>query len=205
LVLLGSVACAPWHAPSLGTCFFVSQSGLALTSLHVVKDAGRIYVVDSTGRRSRAEILGRDERLDLATIQAHGNGVPDVLAVAVDDAVLGEPVVAIGVLLSGPRLASGSIVEPRALGRDFLLGTSAQVERGNSGGPLVNERGEVVGVLTKRRDAASGETTKLSFAVKSSSARKAFGGLPIGVHPAPLDRRRAIDRARRASCMIVAR
>jgi S1-C subfamily serine protease len=106
---------------------------------------------------------------------------------------------------SGPQLADGFIVESRALGREFLLGTSALVERGSSGGPLVNEHGEVVGVMTKRRDAPSGEATRLSFAVKTSSARPVFGVLPPRRNPAPLDRLDAIRRARRASCLIIAR
>lgn len=67
---------------------------------------------------------------------------------------------------------------------EFLQGTSAQVERGSSGGPLVNEHGAVVGVMTMRRDTSSGEAARLSFAVKASSTRKARDG-PAYPHSAP--------------------
>jgi serine protease Do len=200
---LAAIACASCSTVSTGTCFFVSPSGLALTSLHVVKNAHHINVFDSTGGRLRAEILERDVRLDLALMQTHGPSVPEVLPIAVNDAVPGDHVFAIRARTSGPQLVEGSIVEQHALGMEFLLGTSAQVERGSSGGPLVNEHGEVVGVMTKRREAPSGQATRLSFAVTMSSARAVFGTLPAGSHPAPLDRRGAIERARRASCLII--
>ena len=205
LLLFSATACASGRTGNMGSCFFVSPSGLVLTSLHVVKNARRISVIDSVGHRSRAKILEQDERLDLAMMEARDFDAPAVLPVADNDAVLGDHVVAIRVLLSGPQVTEGSIVEQHALGMEFLLGTSAQVERGSSGGPLVNEHGEVVGVMTKRRDAPSGEAAKLSFAVKSSSARKAFRRLPIERNATPIDRRDAIDRAQRASCMIFAR
>lgn len=200
---LAAIACASCGTVSTGTCFFVSPSGLALTSLHVIKGAHHINVFDSTGRRLRAEILDRDVSLDLALMQTHGPSMPEVLPIAVNDAVPGDHVFAIRALPAGPQLAEGSIVEERALGMEFLQGTSAPVERGGSGGPLVNERGEVVGVMTRRRDAPSGPATQLSFAVRISSARTVFGTLPTGSHPAPLDRRGAIERTRRASCLLV--
>lgn len=205
LIFINVAACASWRTGSTGTCFFVSPSGLALTSLHVVENAHRIYVVDSTGHSFRAEILAQDERLDLAAMQPHDVAPPAILPIAVNDAALGDRVFSIGVLTSGQRMAEGSIVEQHALGLEFLQATSAQVERGNSGGPLVNDNGEVVGIMTKRRDDSSGKAQRLSFAVKSSSAREAFGVLPIANDPAPLDRLAAIERAHRASCLIVIR
>ncbi|HEX2692138.1 MAG TPA: serine protease [Kofleriaceae bacterium] len=205
LIFINVVACASWDTGSTGTCFFVSPSGLALTSLHVVKHAHRVYAVDSTGRQFWAEILARDERLDLAAMQVHDIAVPAVLPIAANDAMLGDRVFSISAQISGQRMAEGSIVEQHALGMAFLLGTSAQVERGNSGGPLVDESGEVVGIMTKRRNDSSGQASKLSFAVKASMVREAFGALPIATNPTPLDRLGAVERARRASCLVVTR
>jgi S1-C subfamily serine protease len=185
LIFLGVAACASWRQGSTGTCFFVSWSGLALTSLHVVGHADRVFAVDATGRRFWAQILARDERLDLATMQAQGIEAPAILSIASRDAALGERVFAIGALASGPRTSEGAIVEQHALGAEYLLGTSAEVVRGNSGGPLIDETGVVVGIMTRRRNDDSGRAGKLAFAVKASSARAAFAALPAAAAPLP--------------------
>src|SRR5262245_4897166 len=165
-LLLGVAACAG-KPPRSGTCFFVSPSGLALTSFHLVRNAHRIFVIDSKGRSSRVDVVERDERLDLATLQTRPGmaaPVPGVLPVAVQDPAIGDRVFAIRALKYGQELVEGSIVSSRALGQDFLVGTSLIVEIGESGGPLVNDRGEVVGVMVKRRNEPSGGPARLSFA-----------------------------------------
>jgi serine protease Do len=119
--------------------------------------------------------------------------------------VIGDRVFTIRGVAGGQEVAEGTVVEQRALGSEFLLGISARVERGNSGGPLVDDRGQVVGVMTRRRSDPAGAAAKLSFAVKSSSARRAFEMLPAATAAAKRDRPAAIDLARRASCMIIVR
>jgi serine protease Do len=170
----------------------------------VIGTSSRVSVVASTGRAFRAQVVARDPELDLAAVHAELE-VPAVLPVAETDAGLGDHVFAIRAQLTGPRAAEGLVVEQRALGADFLLATSVQVERGNSGGPLVNDRGEVVGIMIRSSSERPGTAATLSFAVKSSSARKALAMLPEARAPGPRDRAGAIERARRASCMVLAR
>jgi S1-C subfamily serine protease len=205
LWLLLCVAACAGKPPRSGTCFFVSHSGLALTSFHLVRNAHRIFVIDSMGRSSRVEVVERDERLDLAAIQTYAAVAPWVLPVAIRDPAVGDRVFAIRALKQGRELIEGSIVLQRALGQDYLVGASLIVERGESGGPLVNDRGEVVGVMVKRRNDPTGAPERLSFAVKASDARRMLGALPLEADPPPGDRVGAIDRARRASCFLLAR
>jgi len=131
---------------STGTCFFVSSSGLALSSLHVVRGAPKVLVIDAKGRRSTATVLAKDEPLDLVALQVDAETVPQVLPLTEDAAALGDHVFTIGFPEVGdlgvdPKLTEGSISGERGLGLDFLLQTSAPVQPGNSGGLLVNETG----------------------------------------------------------------
>jgi S1-C subfamily serine protease len=196
---------------STGTCFFVSPSGLALSSLHVVRGAHKILIIDAKGHRSTATILAKDEPLDLVALQVEEESVPQVLPLAEDAAALGDHVFTIGFpevsdLGVDPKLTEGSISGERGLGLDFLLQTSAPVQPGNSGGPLVNETGRVVGIVALRQnyfsDGASASNT--AFAVKASSVRKAFRSLSMAAGKPLRERKAAIARARDAACLVIA-
>jgi S1-C subfamily serine protease len=196
---------------STGTCFFVSPSGLALSSLHVVRGAQKILVIDAKGHRSTATVLAKDEPLDLVALQVDEESVPQVLPLAEDAADLGDHVFTIGFPEVGdlgvdPKLTEGSISGERGLGLDFLLQTSAPVQPGNSGGPLVNDTGRVVGIVALRQnyfsDGASASNT--AFAVKASSVRKAFRSLSMAAGKPLRERKAAIARARDAACLVIA-
>jgi serine protease Do len=178
-----------------GTCFFVSPSGVALTSAHVVDDP-YVHVRDALGARSRARVIARDRVLDIAALQVYGENTPGYLPIAADDAGLGERVYTIDKWTKEQH--SGLVVGLRALGSEHLLSTTAHVARGSSGGPLVNAGGEVIGLLVRLQ-----VENKIAFAVKSSTIRTAFRHLSP---PVPkLDREHAIERARSAVCTIVGR
>lgn len=196
---------------STGTCFFVSSSGLALSSFHVVRSAQKIIVIDAKGNRSTATVLAKDERLDLVALQVNEDSVPQIVPLAEDEASLGDHVFTIGFPEVGdlgidPKLTEGSISGERGLGLDFLLQTSAPVQPGNSGGPLVNGTGQVVGIVALRQnyfsDGASASNT--AFAVKATSVRKAFRSLSITAGKPLRERKAAIARVRDAACLVIA-
>lgn len=81
---------------STGTCFFTSSSGLALSSLHVVKGHPKIIIVDARGRRSSANVLAADDQLDLVALQVDLESVPQALALSTKEASLGDAVFTIG-------------------------------------------------------------------------------------------------------------
>lgn len=208
--LVSATAKAPTML-STGTCFFVSPSGLALSSLHVVRGAEKILVIDAKGHRSTATVLAKDEHLDLVALQVDEESVPQVLPLAEDAAALGDHVFTIGFPEVGdlgvdPKLTEGSISGERGLGLDFLLQTSAPVQPGNSGGPLVNETGRVVGIVALRQnyfsDGASANST--AFAVNALSVRKSFRSLSMAAGKPLRERKAAIARARDAACLVIA-
>jgi len=195
---------------STGTCFFVSATGLALSSLHVVRDTKKIFVIDATGRRSGATVLAKDERLDLVALQVEQDVVPQVLSVSDQEATLGDHVFTLGFpevvdLGFDPKLTEGSISGERGLGLDFLLQTSTPVQPGNSGGALIDDGGRVVGIVALRQNYFSDGTSAINtaFAVKATSVRKAFRSLSISSAGGAKDRKASIARARAAACLVV--
>lgn len=195
-----------------GTCFFVARSGLALTSLHVVEGAKRITVIDAAGTRARASVLARDERLDLAALQVDEDEPPGTLALDEDEVDLGDHVFTIGFpelldLGADPKLTEGSVSGEKGLGLDFLLQTSAPVQPGNSGGPLINDAGHVVGIVALRQNYFSdgAAATNTAFAVKATKIKQAFRSLTMDSAKPARNRRAAIDRAREAVCLVVAK
>jgi S1-C subfamily serine protease len=199
------------RAISTGTCFFVSESGLALSSLHVVRASKSIFVIDVAGRRLGATVLASNEKLDLVALQVDEEKIPAALPISDKEAALGDHVFTIGFpavvdLGFDPKLTEGSISGERGLGLDFLLQTSTPVQPGNSGGPLINDAGHVVGIVALRQNYFSdgSSATNTAFAVKATAIRKAFRSLSFSSGKAAKDRKAAIARAREAACLVVA-
>jgi len=177
-----------------GTCFYVSRSGIVLTSLHVVHDARRVWVIDQSGVRSTAEVIRVDPEVDLAALQVYSAHTTTFLPIAADDAALGDRVYTIDP--SSWRRDAGLVVGQRGLGSADLLSTTTHAVRGSSGGPLVNASGEVIGLLVRLN-----RTDKVAFAVKASAIRRTIHDLPPPARAAP-DRARAIERTRGAVCSL---
>ena len=148
---------------SSGSGFFVSSDGYILTNRHVVEDAEAEYsVIMNDGRKLKAKVLARDVLNDTAVLRMDGTYIPIDLgdseslrigqtAIAIGNA-LGEfqNTVSIGVI-SGLRrtiVASGALSGPEELSQ--LIQTDAAINLGNSGGPLLNLRGEAVGLNTAK-------------------------------------------------------
>ena len=166
---------APRRVSSLGSGFIIDASGIVVTNNHVIADADEVNVILNDGSRLKAEVIGHDQKTDIALLRVK----PDKPLKAVqfgdsDKLRLGEWVVAIGNPFSLGGTVTAGIVSAR--NRDINSGpydnyiqTDAAINRGNSGGPLFNLNGEVVGVNTAIIS-PSGGSIGIGFAVPSKTA-----------------------------------
>jgi len=140
-----------------GSGFAVDRKGYIVTNFHVVQSAQTLTVVFSDGRKSPAKLVRTDQSSDLAVIKVN-TGVPAVLSFGESSKLQpGEPVMAIGSALgefrntvtAGVVSALGrTITEPSGVSLHDMVQTDAAINQGNSGGPLLDDRGEVIGVNT---------------------------------------------------------
>jgi serine protease Do len=158
----------------LGSGFIIDSAGIVVTNNHVIADADEVNVILNDGTRLKAEIIGHDPKTDIALLRVK----PEKPLTAVkfgdsDKLRLGEWVVAIGNPFSLGGTVTAGIVSAR--NRDINSGpydnyiqTDAAINRGNSGGPLFNLNGEVVGVNTAIIS-PSGGSIGIGFAVPSKT------------------------------------
>src|SRR3974390_3359091 len=171
----GAPGQTPRRVNSLGSGFILDASGLVVTNNHVIADADEITVILNDSTNLKAEIVGRDTKTDLALLRVQPNG-KTLKAVKFGDSDrlrLGEWVVAIGNPFSLGGTVTAGIVSAR--NRDINSGpydnyiqTDAAINRGNSGGPLFNLNGEVIGVNTAIIS-PSGGSIGIGFAVPSKT------------------------------------
>src|SRR5262249_45643327 len=162
-----------------GAGFIVDPEGLVVTNNHVIVNADRIRVKLHDGRTHVATVVGVDNATDLALLKIAADHL-ESLDLGDSDAVrVGDPVIAIGNPLEYERSVTAGIVS--AKGRkvyeaepfeDFIQ-TDAAINRGNSGGPLLNQRGQVIGVNTVIRSDGRG----ISFAVPSNVVKRVVAQL----------------------------
>ncbi|MFB2581761.1 S1C family serine protease [Herbiconiux sp. P15] len=166
-----------------GSGFFISSDGLAVTNNHVVAGAGTMKVqVGGEETGYDAEILGTSECLDLAVVRVDGEGFP-FLTWQKGEITTGEQVYAAGFPLGDPdfTLTQGIVSKNDTGGEtawaslDHVIEHDAKIRPGNSGGPLVNAQGEVVGV----NYASVGELDS-NFAIHRDEARKILEQLIAG-------------------------
>jgi len=164
----------PRKTNSLGSGFIVDTSGIVVTNNHVIADADEINVIMNDGTKIKAELIGVDKKTDLAVLKF--KPVKPLVAVKFGDSDklrLGEWVIAIGNPFSLGGTVTAGIVSAR--NRDINSGpydsyiqTDAAINRGNSGGPLFNLDGEVIGVNTLIIS-PSGGSIGIGFAVPSKT------------------------------------
>ncbi|MFD1344296.1 trypsin-like peptidase domain-containing protein [Litorisediminicola beolgyonensis] len=158
-----------------GTGFIISEGGQIVTNAHVVAGADSVTVTLEDGTELEAEIVGVDEATDIAVISVEaGDALPFVSFGESDALKVGQNVIAIGNPFGLGNTVTTGIVS--ALGRDLNSGpfddyiqTDAAINRGNSGGPLFNEAGEVVGINTAIISPTGG-SVGIGFSVPSDLA-----------------------------------
>ncbi len=140
---------APLRNLGQGSGFIYSADGYVLTNAHVVADADEVTVTLTDKREFKAKVVGSDVRTDIAVLKLEATGLPKVSVGDSDKLKVGEWVMAIGSPFGFENTVTAGIVsaKTRETG-EFVsfIQTDAAVNPGNSGGPLFNTRGEVVGV-----------------------------------------------------------
>ena len=145
----------------LGSGFLISPDGYIVTNDHVAGNAAQITVTLTNGKQYNAKLVGTDHASDVSLLKINGNGLPFVTLGNSDDIMIGEWVIALGnpfglfevndkpTVTVGVISALGMNLEPLD-NRYYLnmLQTDASINGGNSGGPLVNSLGEVIGMNT---------------------------------------------------------
>ncbi len=159
----------PQEKTAYGSAFFISKDGYLLTNHHVVEDASRISIMLNDRREIDAKVVGSDERTDVALLKVEGNSFPALRIGNTENLKVGEPVLAIGSPFGFDYSASAGIVSAKSrnmMGEATVpfIQTDVALNPGNSGGPLFNQRGEVVGV-NSRIFSGTGGYMGLSFSI----------------------------------------
>ncbi len=164
---------------SLGSGFIIDSDGYIVTNNHVIEDADEITVKIANGKEYEAEIVGRDPSTDLALIKVDPKERLSPLVLGDSDKmVVGNWVVAIGSPFGLEQTVTAGIVSAkgRTIGSgpyDDFIQTDASINFGNSGGPLFNMKGEVIGINTAITASGQG----IGFAIPSNLAKDVIAQL----------------------------
>jgi Do/DeqQ family serine protease len=173
-----------YRAQGLGSGIVVRQDKntyYVLTNNHVVGDANEIIIATNDGKEYPAELVGKDERKDLAMVKFEtGDSLPLAVLGDSDDVRIGDWAIAVGNPLGFMSSVTMGIVS--AVGRtggpanninDFIQ-TDTSINQGNSGGALVNIRGEVIGINTWIASSSGGGSVGLGFAIPINNAKRSI-------------------------------
>jgi serine protease Do len=180
--LLGPKGNAPRHVTSLGSGFIIDSSGFIVTNNHVVEDADQVTVTLNDGEILPAKILGRDAKTDLALLKIPARKpLPAAHFGDSETARIGDWVIAIGNPFGLGSTVTAGIVSARnriinAGEYDDFIQTDAPINRGNSGGPLFDMSGNVVGV-NSAIFSPSGGSVGIGFAIPSNLVREVIDQL----------------------------
>ena len=206
-----------------GAGFFISSDGYILTNNHLVEKASKVKVFTVQGDEYTAKIIGTDPRTDVALIKVDAKNLPFAEFGDSAQVKIGEWVLAIGNPLGMEHTVTAGIVS--AKGRQLDLGdgnyedfiqTDAAINRGNSGGPLVNMKGEVIGITSNiLTPSPTGGNIGIGFAIPSNMAKKVVTqlkekgrvirgwlGVSIGTEPINQDFQKALNLKSRKGALI---
>jgi serine protease Do len=168
-----------FRSSSQGTGFLISQDGYIVTNNHIVENAIKVDIVSLSGEEYEAEVVGTDPRTDLALLKVKANNLPYLELGDSSTLKVGEWVLAVGNPLGLSHTVTAGIVS--AKGRQLVGGggvpdyqdfiqTDASINRGNSGGPLINMKGDVVGI-NSMIISPSGGNIGIGLAIPTSLAK----------------------------------
>jgi S1-C subfamily serine protease len=174
--------------PALGSGFVIDKDGHVVTNLHVIEGASDIEVGFSKGDKVKARVVGSDPSTDLAVLKldARSRALTPLPLGNSDEVEVGDPVVAIGNPFGLERTVTAGIVSalqqavtaPNGFTIDHVIQTDAPISSGSSGGPLLNERGEVIGVNSRiETGSAPGGNVGIGFAVPSNTVKSVVAQL----------------------------
>lgn len=208
----------PLSAASLGSGFFVSPAGHILTNYHVVRGCTTTDVFDADSTRQTGRVVAVDQRNDLALVEIHAH--PKAIAefsgsgakVGENSWVFGFPLA--GLLATSGNFTGGIVSALAGLDNDSrMLQISAPVQPGNSGGPLLDQSGAVIGVVVAKLNALGvAKVThdvpqNVNFAIKAAIATdflKANNVVPrVSSNAKPLEQTEIAERAKSMSVRIV--
>lgn len=174
---------------SIGSGIIISEDGYIATNSHLVSDATQIRVIMQDGTEFSADLVGRNEESDIAVLKADRTGLVPATLGDSDELIVGEHVTAIGTpasldligtvtdgIISGVnREVKFYDDETGALEKTmYMIQTNASINSGNSGGPLVNDSGEVIGIVTmKLTDGYDG----VGFAIPINGAKQVIDSI----------------------------
>ena len=172
----GQQEALPRQQTSLGSGFIIDPSGLVVTNNHVIEDADDITVTLQDDTNFKAEVVGRDSKTDLALLRIKSSKpLPFVKFGDSDQTRVGDWVLAIGNPFGLGGSVTAGILSARAREinagpYDDFLQTDAAINRGNSGGPMFNMNGEVIGINTAIYS-PSGGSIGIGFAIPANEAK----------------------------------
>jgi serine protease Do len=172
----------PRRVTSLGSGFIIDPSGLVVTNNHVIEDSDEVTVILQDNTNLKAKVVGKDTKTDLALLKVQADHpLPAVKWGNSDKARVGDWVIAIGNPFGLGGTVTAGIVSARARDinsgpYDDYLQTDASINRGNSGGPMFNTDGEVIGINTAIYS-PSGGSIGIGFAIPSAMAHNVIDQL----------------------------
>ncbi|OAN16550.1 outer membrane-stress sensor serine endopeptidase DegS [Photobacterium jeanii] len=168
----------------LGSGVIMSDKGYIVTNYHVVAEADQVIVALQDGRLFTAQLIGKDRRTDIAVLKVQAENLPVIPTNAKYTPAVGDVVLAIGNPYNLGQTTTYGIISATGragmsfYGRQDFLQTDAAINNGNSGGALVNTRGELVGINTASfQQATDIETYGISFAIPYELTHKIMNKL----------------------------
>lgn len=162
------------HQGGSGSGIIMQADGVILTNAHVVGAARQVEIGLADGRVLQGQVVGRDPTIDVAVVRVEASGLPAAPVGDSDQLQVGQAAIAIGNPLGLERTVTSGVVSainrsPRGFGLDELIQTDAAISPGNSGGPLLDSRGQVIGMNTAVIRAPGAEG--LGFAIPINLAK----------------------------------